>query len=413
MAGQELDLAGDLRREQVRLPVSAEAGKTRVGQARLASGGRRGDGQRGEPTTELPVGEVRQCRAARPGGGHREAALHDGTVEVHDIDEPTADVRRDGADAHPGECLAQAGLEGRDEATDRISLGHFLRAAGPGELGGQLDGQARMDRGRPDGQQHRHRVDVEDVDRTHYEVGSATQAGRRERCVDRARRQDRRHGQPVHGPARVGQDEEFRAAPRGRHGLLRQSIEGGLQPVRAGRRIPRGIQRPARGPSLAHGRQQTDEVRHDRPLQPNGPGRPRQPTQQRWPAPELHAQVHDHPLALRVDGRVGDLGERLTKMVGDRPVQAAAAGGRRVVAHAPERLVGLQGHRPDVEPGAFGIQAGEVAQHVGGRHGRGDDGVDAVLVDRPWRVMDGQRTERPGLRLGILEDRPPARIDEQ
>ena len=270
-----------------------------------------------------------------------------------------------------------------------------------------------MNRGRPDGQQHRHRVDVEDVDRTHREVGPAAQASRRECHVDGARRQDRRHGQAVHGPAGIGQDEEFRATPRGRHGVARQPVQGGRQPGRAGRRIPRRIERPARGPSLAHGRQQAREVRHDRPLQPNGPGHPRQPTQQRRSAPELHAQVHDDPLALRVDGRVGDLGERLTKMVGDRPVESTAARCRRVVAHAPERLVGVEGHRPDIEPGTFRIEPGEVAQDVVGRHGRGGDGVDAVLVDGPWRIMDGQRSERPGLRLGILEDRTPARIDEQ
>ena len=80
------------------------------------------------------------------------------------------------------------------------------------------------------------------------------------------------------------------------------------------------------------------------------------------PTAQFHPQVHDRPFALRVDGRVGDLGERLAQVVGDGTIQPAAAGRRRVVAHAPERLVGLERHRLDVETGTFGVQAGQVAQ---------------------------------------------------
>ncbi len=39
-------------------------------------------------------------------------------------------------------------------------------------------------------------------------------------------------------------------------------------------------------------------------------------------------------------------------------------GGRGVVAHAPQRLVGLERHRLDVEPGPLGVEPGEVAHGV-------------------------------------------------
>ena len=38
---------------------------------------------------------------------------------------------------------------------------------------------------------------------------------------------------------------------------------------------------------------------------------------------------------------------------------------------------------------------------------------DAVLVHRAGGVVDRERAERPGLRLGVLEDRPAAGLDQQ
>ena len=99
-------------------------------------------------------------------------------------------------------------------------------------------------------------------------------------------------------------------------------------------------------------------------------GAARRPTEQRRAPAELDPQVHDDPLALGVDRRVRDLREGLAEVVGDRPVEAAATGRRRVVAHAPQRLVALERHRLDVEPGALGVEAGEVAQDVVGRRRR-------------------------------------------
>ena len=104
------------RREEVGLAVGAEAREAGVRQARLAPGRGLGDGQRRGAAAELAVGQVGEGRPAGPRRRGREAARDDRRVEVDDVDQRAADVRGDGADAHPGERLAQAGLEGRDDA---------------------------------------------------------------------------------------------------------------------------------------------------------------------------------------------------------------------------------------------------------------------------------------------------------
>ena len=219
MPGQDLDLARDPGREQVRLAVGAEPGEPGVREPRLAARGGFGDRQRGVAPPDLPLGEVGQRRPAGPGGRGREAARDDRGIEIDDVDERAADVRRDGADAHPGQGLAQAGLERGHEAEHGLGRGHRLRAAGPGELGCELDRETRVDRGRADGEDHGHRVDVEDVGRADRDVGPAAQAGIGQGGVHGTRGEDRGHRQPVDRPGRVADDDQAGAAPRRRHGL--------------------------------------------------------------------------------------------------------------------------------------------------------------------------------------------------
>ena len=303
-----------------------------------------------------------------------------------------------------------------DEAGDGVVRRHGLRAARAGELGGEFDGEARVDGGRADGEDHRHRVDVEDVDRADRDVRPAAQAGRGQGGVDGTDREDRRDRQPIDRPGGVG-DEHDRGVAAGRgDGLGGEALEGRLEPRRARRRIPGRIERPDRGAVGTDRGDQPVHVDDDRSWQANGPWPARRPAEQRRPASELDPQVHDDPLAFRVDRRVRDLGERLAQMVGDGPVQPRPTRRRRVVAHAPERLVRFERHRLDVEAGAFGVEAGEVAQDVVGRvAGRGGRGgaCEPVLVHRSRRVVDRERAEGARLRLGVLEDRPAARLDQQ
>ena len=105
-------------------------GRTR-GRAGAARGRRRA---RGWPARRRAGGSG--ARRGRPGSSGRatpaavgkQRATTDG-VEVDDVDERAADVRGDRADAHPGERLAQAGLERGDEAADGLGRGHRLGAA--------------------------------------------------------------------------------------------------------------------------------------------------------------------------------------------------------------------------------------------------------------------------------------------
>ena len=382
---ERLDLAGDLRREEVRLAVAAEPGEAGIGQAGLATGRRLGQGGRGVAASKLALGEIGEGRPAGPRGGHREAARDDRRVEVHDIDEGATDIRRDRADAHPRQGLAQAGFEGERQALDGVGGGQVLGAARAGQFGGQLDGEPRVD-GRGAGRDdHRHRVDVEDVRRLDEQVRPAAQAGGGQGGVDGTDREDRRDRQRVGAERAVAQDQDLDAGARGRDGVVGEAVQGAPRgpaaPPTAGQVV---VEPTGPDPGGTQRAEEAVEVDDDRPCQANGPWPARRTAEQGRPTTQLHPQVHDRALALRVDRRVRDLGERLAKVIGDGPVEPPAAGGRRVVAHAPQRLVGLEGHRLDVEAGALGVEAGQVAQPRWSSAGRASTAAAAASARSSW-----------------------------
>ena len=255
------------------------------------------------------------------------------------------------------------------------------------------------------------------------EVGPAAQAGRGQRGVDGPGRQDRRDRQAIERRRAIGQDDDRRRrVGQAATASCAEPVERGLEAAGAVAGGPGRVERPDRGrPSARTAAQQARRGRRRSGARgATVRGAARQAAEQRRPPAQLDPQVHDDALALRVDGRVRDLGERLAQVVGDRPVEAAAAGRGRVVAHAPERLVALERHRLDVEPRPLGVEAGQVAQRMLGRRDRVRRGrrvrpttsIRSSYTGRA-RVVDRQRAKRPRLRLGVLEDRPPARLDEQ
>ena len=254
--------------------------------------------------------------------------------------------------------------------------------------------------------------------RVGHDVGVAAQAGVGQRGVDGTDREDRRDRQPRlerRAPAtaaceRLVRDDE--------HLDARSATRPGPR-SRAARPRPRGRRVRRRDPTVARSRLiamapaglataqrplEAVEVGHERRRQPQRPGLARDRAEQLRAAPELHREVHDDALALGVDGRVRDLRERLAQVVGDRAGPSGEAGGGGVVAHRPQRLVRLEGHRLDVEPLALRVDAcdpalaraaclvGRDGRHLGRRAsatmaGAGRHITTALRLAR--RVVDG------------------------
>ena len=63
--GQDLDLLGDRRREEMRLAIGPEPREARIGQPRLAAGRRRRQGQAAAATAERPARPGRRASSGR------------------------------------------------------------------------------------------------------------------------------------------------------------------------------------------------------------------------------------------------------------------------------------------------------------------------------------------------------------
>ena len=244
------------------------------------------------------------------------------------------------------------------------------RRAAAGQLGRQLDGQPRRDRGgaRPRGPSPAAWTSRTSAAST-SEVGRG-RAGRR-RSARRGRR--RRRGPTGSAADRSARRRSSRTRARRRPGRRRTAWRG--EPVEG--RAP-GRPRPPPRTQVASSRRTRAGERVDRPSASATIGRPRprldrvgprsrpgrRAAEQRRPPAQLDEQVHDDPFPLRVDRRVRDLGERLAQVVRDRPVRRPGRR-RRVVAHGPERLVSLDRHRLDVQAELLGVEPGQAAQRGG------------------------------------------------
>ena len=130
----------------------------------------------------------------------------------------------------------------------------------------------------------------------------------------------------------------------------------------------------------------------------------------------MDAEVNDEPLALGVDRRVRHLGEGLLEVIGGAARHAPVGRRRRVVAHAPERLATVEGHRPEVEAEPLGVQAGEIPT-TGRRLGdpKRRAGPTAARRRRPAAADRGSaavRTEAAAGR-GIGQDPAAAGLHEE
>ena len=145
----------------MRLAVGAEPCETRIGEPRLAAGGRFGNGER----RRTPA----QCRAARSVSvvrpGHaaavgKQRATRAGSRSTTSMSAPPM-----------YEAIALMPIRARvlrrpaSNAAMRwptVSVGVSFGAARAGEFGRKLDREPRVDRGRANREKHRQRVDVEE-----------------------------------------------------------------------------------------------------------------------------------------------------------------------------------------------------------------------------------------------------------
>ena len=129
--------------------------------------------------------------------------------------------------------------------------------------------------------------------------------------------------------------------------------------------------------------------------------------------PEDRPQAHDQPLAQRIDGWVGHLGESLAEEVAHRPGPGRQVGQRRVVTHRERGLLGVVGHGAHHHGQVLlGQPVHHLALHqvVGHLQRRLPGGQAIEAVGGPMPVGGGGCD--PFL-AGVVVEEAPGRVDEQ
>ena len=201
----------------------------------------------------------------------------------------------------------------------------------------------------------------------------------------------------------VGQHDQRRATTGGRGRLASQPPEGVGQPARPAVGGPGRVEGDGPpGESLEEAR---PGIRVEDRAVEDGDVRPSVVEQARL-ATDRQPQGHHRALALRVDRRVGDLGEGLAQVRGHAPRAGGERSDRGVVAHAPGGLPGLGSHRLHQLANDLGVEAQRdalprAARCAGGNRGR-SHGTDCPQA----RGRAAARMDRPPARRQAR--RPPA-----
>ena len=419
---QALDRADDPRGEEVELAIRAEPGQARIGQARLVSAGRRRP--RWPRWRAVAAARASMAVASSRLASCRSASSRKPTVPCQPRAAgkqraPTSGARSSVSKNAPPAYEATALMPIRasvlrrpaSKASRRLptvtGTVELLRPSRPGDLGGEPDREPGMDGPGPGCEDHREGMDVEDVRRVGDDVRPAPEARLGQGRVSGAGGEDGRHRRAIEVEGPVGDDDRDGAAPRRADGVGGEPLEGAGQPVRAVGRVPRRVERhDGAGPQPTNAPEQGIEVGDDRPRQPERAAPPRQAAEERRAPSEVDPQVDDEPLPLRIDRGVRDLGEGLLQVVGGPALDPPVARGRRVVTHAPERLVGLEGHRPEVEAEALRVEAGEVPP--GGPRVRGSEAArHRPAARRRRRPAAGRASRRAAARAAAGRPRRP------
>ncbi len=346
---------------------------------------------------DLSPGDRIHADRSRPMIGGREASLGQPRVHPEDVDDLPASIRAQRADPHSGKHLPQPLLERVHGVASCLVRLKLLGAPLAGLLGRQLQQQPRMDCRCADRHQHCDVVDVERVAGFHGQVGARAPPHGNELLVDAAGGEDGRDRDAALTGRPIGNHDEIHAPSCRGTRLTGEPRQPEREPARAARDRPGRIQ-------------DRDSVRGAEQLAPtvvvedrrvdDDSGRLGRAKKVRLP-PDRHGERHHGALALRVDRRVGHLGERLAQEGRDPARPPRERRDRRVVAHAPDRLVALGRHRSNQLLDDLGVEAhGNAEPIIAGRRLPDRDAGDQAARNSPRRravALDG-RPDHPARR---------------
>ena len=232
-------------------------------------------------------------------------------------------------------------------------------------------------------------------------------------------REQRGNRRGIRRPGRaIGEHEDLLAQRDRARGAAAQRVERALQRTAATARVERAVERD-RAEAVARQGAQLGEVaaRQHRLCHGQAAGVIRRLVEQVALGADGRAQAHHERLALRVDGRVRDLGEELLEESAQQPRTARERGQRGVDAHRGERLLAVARHRRD-DVAQLLVAVAEEAQialeRVLGRRldRRGGDvlEVDLLLVEEG--AVGATAGER-ALDLLVTADAPGLGVDDQ
>ena len=389
-----LQRGDDRRRPPVVLPVLAEAHASVVGKHPLGAV----VAVRGELAGEDVLRDLGESDPADGGDRARKAAIDHLRAKPQRFEDLGAAVRGQRRDPHFREDLEEALLGGGAECGWglRCEPGLERRKREPG-----------VHRFRAVADQRREVMHVPRVSGLRGEAEPRAQTLAEQVLVHRTDRQEHRDRRVLAIRVAIAHDHDARAEP---HGALRrgaQRIERRAERVRPD---PRPPQRRQRHPLIAR------EVAQGRDLvfqknwmlgadQSQGS---RTVREQRAAPAEMHAQRHDEGLAQRVDRRVRHLREALADIRVQALRNARQRGDRRVVPHAPHRVLARRRHGlGDVAQVLEAPAEGELARHelrplVPRRRDPGGRAERADGAGGPARVRSA--TRHLPLGVGVVED---------